>query len=59
MAYLKLRSWDNTTINEVLAWQDDNHKSNEEATVYFLQNYAALWTKWVPADVAQKVKAGL
>lgn len=59
MDYLKVRSWDNTTINEVLAWQDENHKSNEEATIYFLQNYAALWTKWVPADVVQKVKAGL
>ncbi|MBW9117254.1 ABC transporter substrate-binding protein [Rhizobium cauense] len=59
MDYLKLRSWDNTTINEVLAWQDENQKSNEEAAVYFLENYAELWTKWVPADVAQKVKSGL
>lgn len=59
MAYLKARSWDNATINAVLAWQDENRKSNEDAAAYFLQNYAALWKKWVPADVAEKVRAAL
>jgi glycine betaine/proline transport system substrate-binding protein len=58
-AYLKTRSWDNATINAVLAWQDENRESNEDAARHFLENYAALWTKWVPADVAAKVKAAL
>jgi glycine betaine/proline transport system substrate-binding protein len=59
MGYLKARSWDNATISQVLAWQDENHETNEDAAIYFLQNYADMWMKWVPADVAEKVKAGL
>jgi len=43
----------------VLAWQDENRESNEDAAIYFLRNYEGLWTKWVPADVAEKVKASL
>jgi len=57
--YLKARKWDNATINQVLAWQDENRESNEDAAIYFLQNYEELWTKWVPVDVAEKVKASL
>jgi glycine betaine/proline transport system substrate-binding protein len=58
-AYLRTRKWDNETINQVLAWQDENRESNADAAVYFLRNYESLWTKWVPADVAEKVKASL
>ncbi|KRB60341.1 ABC transporter substrate-binding protein [Rhizobium sp. Root708] len=57
--YLKKRAWDNSTINDVLAWQDDHHEKNRAAAVYFLHNYADLWTTWVPADVADKVKSSL
>lgn len=57
--YLKQRAWDNSTVNEVLAWQDENAASNEAAAQYFLKNYGALWSKWTPADVADKVKSGL
>ena len=46
-------------FNQVLAWQDENRESNADAAVYFLRNYESLWTKWVPADVAEKVKASL
>lgn len=57
--YLKRRSWDNTTINDVLAWQDEQNKSNHAAAIYFLKNYIALWSKWVPADVAEKIESSL
>jgi glycine betaine/proline transport system substrate-binding protein len=57
--YLKKRSWDNSTINDVLAWQDEHKESNREAALYFLRNYSDLWTKWVPVDIAERVKAGL
>jgi glycine betaine/proline transport system substrate-binding protein len=57
--YLKKRAWDNSTINDVLAWQDEHKESNREAALFFLRNYADLWTRWVPADVAEKVKAEL
>lgn len=31
----------------------------EEASLYFLQTYPDIWTKWVPADVAQRVQGKL
>lgn len=49
----------NAEISEVLAWGDENKASTEELSKYFLKNYEAIWTKWVPADVAAKVKASL
>ena len=49
----------NAEISTVLAWGDDNKASPEEVAKHFLTNYEAIWTAWVPADVAEKVKASL
>jgi glycine betaine/proline transport system substrate-binding protein len=49
----------NDVVNAVLAWGDDNKASVEEVTAYFFKNHEAVWSKWVPADVAAKVKASL
>jgi glycine betaine/proline transport system substrate-binding protein len=34
-------------------------EDNESAALYFLQNYEELWSRWIPVDVAEKVKASL
>lgn len=57
--YLKARSMTNESVNKLLAWMTDNQASGEQGAKYFLKNNEALWTKWVSADVAAKVKAGL
>ncbi|MCM2399560.1 ABC transporter substrate-binding protein [Rhizobium sp. S153] len=57
--YLKTRKWDNQTVGKVLAWMDENQGTNEDAAKHFLENYGDMWTTWVSADVAAKVKAGL
>ncbi|MQX38006.1 ABC transporter substrate-binding protein [Roseospira navarrensis] len=49
----------NQVINAVLAWQEDNQATGEGAALYFLETYPDIWTDWVPAEVADKVKAGL
>jgi glycine betaine/proline transport system substrate-binding protein len=49
----------NAEISSVLAWGDDNSATTEEVAVYFLKNYESIWTAWVPADVAEKVRASL
>ena len=59
MDYLKNRAWKNETVNALLAWQADNQASNEDAAFYFLENNADVWSTWVSADVAEKVKAAL
>ncbi len=49
----------NDQISTVLAWGDDNKATPEDVAVYFLKNYEAIWTTWVPADVADKIRASL
>ncbi len=56
MDYLKTRSWGNATVNKLLAWMTDNQATGEDGAKYFLKNSPDIWTKWVPADVAEKVK---
>ena len=59
MDYLQTRKWSNDTVNALLAWQSDEKASNEDAAYYFLENNEDVWSAWVPADVAEKVKAAL
>lgn len=49
----------NDTVNQILAWGDDNKATSEEVARQFLKTEEAVWTKWMPADVAEKVKASL
>ncbi|MFP8967480.1 ABC transporter substrate-binding protein [Pokkaliibacter sp. CJK22405] len=59
MDYLKARSWSSDTVNKLLAWMGDNQATGEEGAEYFLEHNEDLWTKWVPADVATKIKDSL
>jgi glycine betaine/proline transport system substrate-binding protein len=45
--------------NKFLAYMRDNKASTDEAAAWFLKNYENLWTGWVSADVAAKVKAAM
>lgn len=56
MNYVKTREWDNQTVSKVLAWMDENQATNEDAAKYFLETFPDLWTAWVPAEIAAKVK---
>ncbi len=47
----------NDLISQVLAWGDDNKATPEEVAMYFLKNHEAVWSAWVPADVADKIRA--
>ena len=57
--YASKRAWPNKVVNEMLAYMDENQAGGEEGAEKFLKSHEALWTKWVPADVAKKVKAAL
>ncbi|OBZ93863.1 ABC transporter substrate-binding protein [Pararhizobium polonicum] len=59
MDYIQKRKWENATVNKVLAWMDENQGTNADAAKQFLENYPEVWTTWVPADVAEKIKAAL
>jgi glycine betaine/proline transport system substrate-binding protein len=49
----------NEIINKVLAWQEENQATGEGAARHFLETWPEIWTEWVPAEVADKVKAAL
>lgn len=46
-------------VSQMLAAMEDGGGEPEAAAIWFLQNQEAVWTQWVPADVADKVKAAL
>ncbi len=45
--------------NEFLAKMDEESWTTEQTAHWFLKNKEDVWTKWVSADVAKKVKAAL
>lgn len=60
LAYLKTRAFPtNAPVNAMLAWMTDNQATGEEGARHFLKTMPQIWTGWVPAEVAAKVKAGL
>ncbi len=57
--FLKKRVYPGDVMNGMLVYMGDNQAGGKDAAVEFLKKHENVWTKWVPADVAAKVKAGL
>ena len=47
----------NAQMNEILAWQDGQGASYEEAAVYFLTNYNDIWGSWLNDEARGKLSA--
>ena len=45
--------------NKFLAHMRETKGKPKDGAIFFLKNYESLWTKWVSAEVAAKVKAAL
>ncbi|KAB7610269.1 glycine/betaine ABC transporter substrate-binding protein [Amylibacter sp. SFDW26] len=52
-------SMTNAQMNGVLAWQQDNSASSEEAAVYFLSNNKETWAAWLDDDAKEKLSGFL
>ena len=50
---------DTATLDAVLAYMHDTEANAAETAVWFLKNSEELWTPFVPADVAAKIKAAV
>ena len=48
-------SFDIEILNSVLAWQDTNGASAEEAAVYFLTNHSDVWSGWINDAAREKL----
>lgn len=59
MGYLKARVWPADAFGKVLTYMETEQADGQAAAEWFLKNHEAVWSQWVPADVAAKVKAAL
>ena len=50
-------SFTNAQMGDVLAWQQDNNASYDEAAVYFLTNNTDVWGNWLNAEAKEKLSA--
>jgi glycine betaine/proline transport system substrate-binding protein len=48
-------SFKTDTMSSLLAWQDENNATSEEAAVYFLQNNKDIWADWLNDDAKEKL----
>jgi len=46
-------------VNKFLAHMEESQTEPDAVALWFLQNEGDVWTQWVPADVAARVKAAL
>ncbi|MFT4941133.1 MAG: glycine betaine/proline transport system substrate-binding protein [Paraglaciecola sp.] len=52
---LRHLSFTNDQMNDILAWQDREGASYEEAAVYFLTTYKDVWVEWLNKDAKKKL----
>lgn len=57
--YLAKVSLSNAEVGRMLVWGEENKADAQAVAENFLKTEAAIWTRWVPAEVAEAVKAGL
>ena len=47
------------TMNEIVAWMDENSASGEEGAVYFLTNHQDIWGGWINDAATENLQAVL
>jgi glycine betaine/proline transport system substrate-binding protein len=57
--FLKKYETTQALANKFLAYMKEKEANTQDAAEWFLKEYEELWTGWVPADVAAKVKKAL
>ncbi|MCX7801677.1 MAG: ABC transporter substrate-binding protein [Meiothermus ruber] len=57
--FLKKYRTSNALTSELLAYMEENRAKEEEVARHFLKTHPELWTAWVPAEVAERVKRAL
>lgn len=55
--FLRHMAFTNAQMGDVLAWQDNNNASFEEAAVYFLTTYSDVWSEWLNDDARENLSA--
>lgn len=58
-AFLQAYRTSGQMVSEALAYMQREQASADQAALHFLKTRPEVWTRWVPAEVAQRVKAAL
>ena len=59
MNYFGTRIFPGPVMNGMLVYMEENQATGPDAALEFLEKHEDIWTKWVSADVAAKVKKSL
>lgn len=59
LTYFNNRHFTSPMLSELLAWKEENQADGETGAEHFITEYERVWTQWVPADVAVKIKNAL
>ena len=59
LSYVEKRTYPGEVMNGMLEYMADNQAKGSDAAVEFLVRYPDVWTKWVPSDVADKIRKGI
>ena len=57
--YLEARTYPGPIMNAMLVYMGEEQAGGEDAAIEFLMQHEDLWSSWVSADAAAKIKAGL
>ena len=56
---MKHVQFSNDVMGKLLAWEEDNKATADEAAAYFLSNYKDVWKDWLSEDARKKLSAVL
>ena len=59
MDYFANRVYPGPIMNSMLVFMEAEQADGVDAAAEFMSRHEDIWMKWVPADVAAKVKAAL
>ena len=54
--YIETRVYPGNVMNGMLVYMNENQAEGPDAAIEFLKKHEEVWTKWVPSDVADKIK---
>lgn len=57
--YLRARVFPGVVMNDMLAYMEEYQATGEDVALEFLRKHESVWTKWVSADAAAKLKSSL
>ncbi len=59
LKYFGNRTYPGEVMNAMLVYMGDNQAGGDDAAAYFFDKHEAVWTKWVNAKIAKKIRASL